>query len=267
MAAKKRTIEIFLLSITLASQVYAEQVGELVEHDRIAGMNVNTGAALSCPDSAGPGDKDAACPLRALASPVNIGDQMQTDDGGRARVFLYDERFPTTRRQFELLNSTTVKILKNGLKISPIGKVRWVGEGGTVELPKKRSVQATSTSFIVSHDADGVTKVIALSDGVEVTDGEQDARETLRKGDCLLMEPGLAPRFLERLVSADLARASDPFLFIGSGRAESQTVRNRLLSGDEVPIPDRAPLPAPRWKDDDRLWPEQPVAIDLLVDF
>jgi len=266
MDLNKRIFEICLLSVVLGSQVRADQVGELVAHDRVAAMNMDSASARTCPVQAGAADQDANCPLRTRESSVSVGDTMRTDTGGRARVFLYNERFPTKRRQFEILNATTLRILENGVKISPLGKVRWVGEG-VVELPRERSVRATNTEFIVSHTADGVTEVIALSEGVEVSDGEQGAREILHQGDRVVMEPGLRPRLLKRILRADLARETEPFLFIGGGRAESQTVRNTLLHGDKVPIPDRAPLQPPRWRDDDRLWPEQPVVFDLLVNF
>lgn len=258
-------IELYAVAVILLAAPAGAEFGQVVRHDRKTIITSASGG-VSCPAPQPSGDLDAHCRIQGDVTPVNVGDSITTEDGGRAEVLIFDERYPTDRRQFDVIENTTVTIYEDGLDLSDPGAVHWIGRG-TLRLSHGREVEATGTEFIIRTSPGGVAEIVALSEGVEVRDRAQEVTETLHLGDRVQLSPGMSPQFLERLVGEDLKHALKPFAFIGGGRAESQTVRNALLTGDEVPHPDRAPLPAPRWRDDDRWWPEQPVFIDLLTHF
>jgi hypothetical protein len=197
-----------------------------------------------------------------------VGDQLETYEKGRMRVFLYDESFPSDRRQFEMLQGTQVRIEKSkgGLSLERNGTVRWMGGDGEI-VTGAIQTKSKHTEFIVHHDAQGVTTVTALSDGVEVSDTVNGGKIGLQMGDVARAEAGVEPKIVQRLVEEDLQRERKPFEFIGGGRGQSQVLGNPLLTGGDIPAPYLAPLPPPRPRDDDRRWPEQPIFFDLFVEF
>lgn len=306
--ATSRTLRLSItVLLLLGIQSNAQQVGDIVDHDRIVSIEEKEVAERrTCPDRPLPPESrtedspvepperrvspavsldDSGCPMLQPKSPVKAGSTLRTESTGRIKVFLLDEDFPESRRQFEMLGDTSVTILDSEalLSLSPSGKVRWLGadrvqetQAGGEPLKPTRKLETESvlidtdkTEFIVEHK-DKLTTIIAVTDGVQVQGHKNgkpldDKPLKLDAGGKATVEAGFAPEFVRTLVEEELREQLSPFHFIGGGRAQSLARNSAFLDGQSVPEPDRAPLPPPHLKDEDRLWPEQPILVDLFV--
>jgi len=186
---------------------------------------------------------------------VSVGDEIRTGHPGRLRVVFRDQSVLNISDDSHLTIDTQVFDPNKGLFQSVTkllsGKVRalvshyYGASGAAYEINTATAVAGVrGTEFVVSYEPErNLTKVVGISGRVEV----HSLRDRLAhgvfitSGEVTNVEPGQYPSSPRELDRPELRQYLEGLEFIGTGRPESLTAQNPLVTGQAVPEPDRAP--------------------------
>lgn len=219
-----------------------------------------------------------------IGDPVHRGDELRTDEKGRAFVNFQDRSAIRVSENARILigeQRSTPSGFRSVLSLRA-GTIRVMVSSGTqceIETPTAVS-RCHGTDFIVSYDS-GVTTVIGINGRVEVQSIEPGLRRSqyVSAGQFSTVAVGKAATAPAPVDEVRFRQAVERLDFVGGGRPESLTVDSAAASGAEIlseDLPPRfrlpvAPLPQeqrqPAWGPGDIANPPLPVEGQLELQF
>jgi hypothetical protein len=200
------------------------------------------------------GRAGAWAPLQ-LGAELGAGDELRTDASGRARLVLPDGSVITVGRSTHLVIATlagaaepaTLVHLDQG-SVRPVVAPQGAGHSFAIDTPTALAT-VRGTEFVVVYNPVAETSdVVGVSETVSVSNVQTRVRGTVlvTTQQLTTVARGKPPTPPKAIPAALFRQYIEGLQFVGEGEPESLTTGSPLLSGAEVPVPDRSEAqPAP----------------------
>jgi hypothetical protein len=190
-----------------------------------------------------------------IGSPVQVGDAVRTGHDGRARIVFQDDTVLNVGNSSFLVvdrqifdpdkggSRSLMKLLRG--RVRALVSEYYQRPGSAYEVETDTAVAGVrGTEFIVEYDPEeSVTEVVGVSGTVQVNSVLDRARRGVyvTAGELSTVRRGQFPGPPPRLDEDTFRQYIEGLEFIGFGRPESLTAQNTVVTGVQVPAPDRAP--------------------------